>query len=240
MSWRILPGSVDGPIYLLLIEVRVYSHESSYRSNRIDTSGQYMSLTKREYGEHFSRKGSKQFPDIYFRQLVALVGLLSLCFLSVLYGLTQTRGNNQKLSPRKAYKVGDDFENVLKIMGSDPVTLMLVMGQAVYDLGTENEAIVVVPKKIELLRSKKKLRLRNLPAIKHLSGRGPIVIDYDPRLDDKRIKRFSRSPGLRKYPQNVFVLREPGAESVKRWAFISDKKRRRIFLVPLSMVPKAK
>jgi hypothetical protein len=173
------------------------------------------------------------------RQLVALVGVLSLCFVSLVYGVTQGDAGNSKSSPRKIDRVGDNFEKVLALAPGSRVTLLLVMGQAVYDLGTEKEAYVVVPKKIELLRTKKVLRLKNLLAVTRLSGRAPIVVDYDPRLDDRRIKRFSRSPGLRKYPRGVFALREPGADRDNRWAFVCDKKRKHIYMVPLSMVPEA-
>lgn len=200
-----------------------------------------MSFTKQECGEHFTSRGPKRVPDLDFRQVVSLVGLLSLCVMSVLYGLSQTEGNNRKSSPRRSYKVGDNFERLIELAPTRRgLKLMLIMGQAVYDLGIGNDVIVVVPKNLGLLRSRKAFRSRSLRAIKRLSGREAIVVDYDPRLDDGRIKRFSRSPGLRKYPKRIFVLREPGTDPVKRWAFVSDKKRKRIYLVPLSMVPEAR
>ena len=114
---------------------------------------------------------------------------------------------------------------------------MLVMGQAVYNLGPGNKAVAVVPKEPELLR--KELRRKNFKGIERLSGRTPIIADYDPRLDDGRIERFLHSPGLRKYPRGVFALRAQGDKN-NRWVFVSDKKRKRIFLVPLSMVPEVK
>jgi hypothetical protein len=121
------------------------------------------------------------------------------------------------------------------------------MGQAVYDLGPGNAASVVVPEKLKLLRSsykrkkrrREKVRIKN-EAIERLSGRKPVVVNYDPRLSDDRLEQFSRSAHLRKYPLGVFALREPEAKSDNQWVFVSNENGKRIYLVPLSMVPEAR
>lgn len=98
---------------------------------------------------------SQRLQERRMRRLVALVGVLSLCFVSILYGMNQTKRLNSKSSPRRIDKVGDNFERVLKVTRASRVTLILVMGQAVYNLEHRDKAIVIIPKKTELLRKKK-------------------------------------------------------------------------------------
>ncbi len=205
-----------------------------------------MSCSKDEYKKHFSSQSPRKLPDPFGRLLVSLVGLLSLCIVSVMYGSIQTKTIIRRHSPPRIRRVGDNFKKVLNVTRDTRHSLSVVMGQAVYDLGPGNAASVVVPEDLTLLRSSyryKRKRRKNVrinpEAIERLSGRKPIVVNYDPRLDDDRLERFSRSARLRKYPLGIFALREPDAKPDNQWVFVSSKNGRRIYLVPLSMVPEA-
>jgi hypothetical protein len=174
----------------------------------------------------------------------SLVGFVSLCVVSAVFGVVQTRDKTQDSSLPRTHKVGDDFLKVLKTKPHHRLTLSLSMGQSVYDLGLGNTVSVFLPKKTDLLRKptkkqkKREVKVKiNPQAIERLSGSEPVVDEYDPRLDDRQIKRLKRNARKRKYPGGVYVLRYPKAKPEKRWIFVSDRERKSIYLVPLSKVP---
>lgn len=207
-----------------------------------------MNYSMEGHSECLYAGGPRKIPVPFGRSLVSLVGLFSLCLVSVTYGFKQPRNDTENYPPPRIYKFGDDYEQVLKV-AQDHETLSLVMGQAVYDLGLGNAATVIVPKddlglgdtETEIV-PKEKESVIDKRAIERLTGREPVVVDYDSCLDDERIERLVRSARVREYPKGVIVLRGLDTQQDNRWVFVSTKggDDKNIYLVPLSMVPEAR
>ena len=173
-----------------------------------------------------------------------LVGLVALALATGVFLLNRAeRYSDEPTSrPPSAQRVGDDYARVAEL-SRDPRSISLLIGQALYDIGPERVAAVLLPAEPQEVVAENGARMPGGPnadvivegKIELLAGVRPAVAEHPARLSAQAADELAGHPRAREYPMGVIAIDAEGAARAT-YAVVGDAAGERVFVIPAELL----